>query len=154
MGFYRDIYIERTQRDAVWRNFSANIILYEFLSFNSIRTGKAVYGLLWHITVLNFMTLTMDQSQFHWTKYYGLTQCSLCKSWRPFLPTKCHTRAFHWLRQSPRWHFGFGRRQTPWGGKSLSGSQGHIDLVLKELIAKLLADLYLPQKKVKSPPFL
>ena len=37
---------------------------------------------------------------------------------------------------------------------NMANVEGHIDLVLKELIAKLLADLYLPQKKVKSPPFL
>ena len=46
MGFYRDIYIERTQRDAVWRNFDANRNFNKFLSFNSIGTGEAVYGLL------------------------------------------------------------------------------------------------------------
>ena len=43
MGFYRDFYIERTQRDAVWRNFSANRIYNKFLSLNFIGTGKAVY---------------------------------------------------------------------------------------------------------------
>ena len=41
MGFYRDIYIERTQQDAVWRNFSANRI-FKDLSFNSIGTGEVV----------------------------------------------------------------------------------------------------------------